>query len=75
MEKFFAVLVTWMLGMFLFAIMFLHYFLDSSQILRTFLIITFAIGIAMSTITYLFDKQSKRIDMLEKRIIDLEVNK
>jgi ABC-type transport system involved in cytochrome c biogenesis permease subunit len=75
MKKSLIVLVTWVLVMYLFGIMFLHYFLDRSYTLRTYFIIVFAIGIAISVITYVFEKQSNRIEMLENRIKDLEVNR
>lgn len=71
MKKFLSILAIWVVLMLFFTFLFAAFLFDSQHIYRTSLVVS----IVMSIITYLFEQQSDRIDVLEKRIKDLGGNK
>ncbi len=71
MKKFLSIWAIWIVLMLIFTFLFAAFLLDIQHIYRA----SFVVSIVMSIITYVFAQQSDRIDVLEKRIKDLEENK
>lgn len=71
MKKFLSVWATWIVIMYILAWLISAFLLNAQTIFRPLILVSFA----MSIVTYVYSGMSDRIDVLEKRIKDIEGNK